>query len=86
MTMTILNKQISEEDARKVAEKCILDKYPYANVTFEKAELRTNDTQQLYRFAGYSRLAKWPAAITEKSMCEIWIDTQSADIVGCHGF
>ena len=84
--MTVLSKQINEEDARKVAEKCILDKYPYANVTFEKAELTTDNTQQFYRFTGYSRLAKWPEAIATKSLCEIWINAQSADIIGFQGF
>ena len=83
--MTMLSRQIDEEDARRVAEKCILDKYPYANISFETAELRTDNDQQFYRFAGYSRLAKWPESIAAKRLCEIWVDAQSADIIGFHG-
>ena len=82
---TVLNKLIDEESARRVAEKYILDKYPYANLSFERAELRTNATQQFYEFAGYSRLAKWPESIAAKSLCEVWVDAQSADIIASHG-
>ena len=64
----------------------ILYKYPYANVTFEKAELRTNDACQFYKFAGYSRLAKWPESIATKRLCEIHVDAQSADIIDYNGF
>jgi len=81
----MLGKHIDEENARKVAEEFILGKYPYANVIFDEAELRTNDTHQFYRFAGYSRLAKWPESITSKTLCEVCIDAQSADIIGSHG-
>ena len=84
--MLISNRIIDEENARRVAERFILDRYPYANVTFKKAELMTNNTQQFYKFAGYSRLAKWPASIAAKRFCEIWVDAQSADIIGSHGF
>ncbi len=78
----MLNKLIDEENARRVAEGFILDRYPYGSVTFEKAELRTNETHQFYRFLGYSRLAKWPESIAVKKLCEIWVDAHSADIIG----
>lgn len=80
--MTILNKLIDEENARRVAEEFIADRYPFGSVTFEKAELRTNETYQFYRFFGYSRLAKWPASIVAKKMCEVRVDVNSADIIG----
>ncbi len=84
--MKVSNRMIDEENARKAAERFLLGRYPYANVTFEKTELRTNDTRQFYKFAGYSRLAKWPESIAAKRFCEIWVDAQSADIIGSHGF
>lgn len=83
--MTMLCKLIDEGIARWIAEKFILDRYPYANVTFERAELRNNDTKQFYRFSGYSRLAKWPESIAPKTLCEVYIDAQSADIIGSNG-
>ncbi len=82
---TILNELIDEENARRVAEKYILDKYPYANVSFERAGLRTDATQYFYEFAGYSRLAKWPESIAAKRLCEIRVDAHSADIIASHG-
>ena len=83
--MTILNKLIDEENARRVAEKHILAKYPYTKVSFERAGLRTNATQHYYEFAGYSRLAKWPESIAVKRLCGIWVDAESADIISSHG-
>ncbi len=76
---------ISAEDAQRSAERFILDTYPYANIVFERAELKTSATQQFYEFMGYSRLARWPESIAIKRLCEIQVDAHSADIVSYHG-
>lgn len=65
--MDNFEKLIDEENARIVAERFILDRYPYASVAFEKAESKSSEAQQYYEFAGYSRLARWPESIAVKS-------------------
>ena len=76
---------ISAENAQRAAERFFLDTYPYANIVFERAELKTSAAQQVYEFAGYSRLSKWPKATAVKRLCEIQVDAHSADIIGYHG-
>ena len=78
-------KPIGTEDARRAAERFILDKYPYANVIFERAALKTDGIRQVYEVAGHCRLAKWLNSVGIKSQCEIQVDAYSADIVGHRG-
>ena len=73
------------EKAQRAAERFILDRYPYANVAFQRAELKTCGTQQVYEFAGYSILAKWPKSTAIKRLCQIQVDAYSADVVEYHG-
>ena len=79
--MSKRGKPISSENAQRAAERFILDTYPYANIVFERAELKTSATQQIYEFMGYSRLARWPESIAVKRLCEIQVDAHSGDIV-----
>ena len=83
--MNTVQTPIEEENARRVAERFILDRYPYASIDFDRAELKTADAQQYYEFAGYSRLVRWPESIAAKKLCEIQVDAHSADIVGYNG-
>ncbi len=83
--MDNFEKPIDEEHARRVAERFILDRYPYASVAFERAEFKNAEAQQYYEFAGYSRLAKWPESIAAKRLCEIQVDAHSANIVSYNG-
>ncbi len=76
---------IDEENARRVAQRFILDRYPYSNIAFARVELKTCATQQYYEFAGYSSLAKWPASIATKRLCEIQVDAHSADVISYQG-
>ncbi|MBA7491836.1 hypothetical protein ES702_02384 [subsurface metagenome] len=83
--MNIREKPIGTENARRAAERFILDRYPYANVAFERAALKTDGTRQFYEVAGCCRLIKWPNSVGRKSQCEIQVDAYSADIAGYHG-
>ena len=80
-----LQTPIKAENARGVAERFILDRYPYASIDFERVELKTAEAQQYYEFTGYSRLAEWPESITDKRLCEIQVDPHSADVVSYKG-
>ena len=83
--MSKREKPIGAENAQRVAERFILDRYPYANVAFGRAALKTCGTRQVYELAGYCRLARWLNSTDRKSLCEIQVDAYSADIVGYHG-
>lgn len=83
--MNKTEKPIGTESAQRAAERFVLDRYPYANVAFERAVLKTDGTRQVYEVAGYCRLIKWPKSVGRKSQCEIQVDAYSADIVGHHG-
>ncbi len=83
--MSEVDKMLDAEKARRAAEKFILDRYPYSNVAFQREELKTCGTRQVYEFAGYSVLAKWPKATAIKRLCQIQVDAYSADIVEYHG-
>ena len=73
------------ERAQMAAERFILERYPYANISFQRAELKNFDAQQLYEFAGYCVLKKWPRATSIKKLCQIQVDAQSADILEHRG-
>ena len=83
--MSELDKLLDPEKAARVAERFILDRYPYADVTFQSAELKTYGTRQVYELAGYSVLAKWPKATAIKRLCQIQVDAYSADVVEYRG-
>ena len=79
------DKPIGKKNAQMAAERFVLDRYPYANVAFERIALRNYDALQVYELVGCFRLAKWPNSVGRKSQCEIQINAYSADIVGYHG-
>jgi hypothetical protein len=83
--MSKKEKPIGVENAQRAAEKFILDRYPYATVTFERTVLNTDGRRRVYEVAGYCRLIKWPNSVGRKSHCEIRVEAYSADIVGYHG-
>ena len=83
--MSKREKTIGAENAKRAAERFILDKYPYANLDFERATLKTDGIHQFYEVVGYCRLVRWLNSVGRKSLCEIQVDAYSADIVGYHG-
>lgn len=83
--MIELDKLLDQEKASRVVERFILDRYPYTNVAFQSAELKTSGTRQVYEFAGYLMLAKWPKSTAIKRLCQIQVDAYNADIVQYRG-
>lgn len=83
--MTELGTLLDPDKAANVVERFILDRYPYTDVNFQDPELKTNGTRQVYEFAGYLVLAKWPRAHAIKKRCQIQVDAYSADIVEYKG-
>ena len=79
--MDKITKPIGKENAQRVAERFILDKYPYATVVFESTELKTDGTRQVYEVTGQCRLNKWPKSVGRKSRYDIQIDAYNADII-----
>ena len=78
------DKPIGTKNAQMAAERFLLDRYPYANVAFERIALKNYGACQVYEIVGCSKLIKWPNSVGRKSQCEIQIDAYSADIVDYH--
>jgi len=83
--MSEFTKLLDVERAQMAAERFILERYPYASISFQRAELKNYNAQQLYEFAGYCVLSKWPRATSIKKLCQIQVDAQSADILEHRG-
>ncbi len=78
------DKPIGTKNAQMAAERFVLDRYPYANVAFERIALNNHGARPVYELVGGFRLIKWPNSVGRKSQCEIQIDAYSADIVDYH--
>jgi len=83
--MSKLSRLLDPEKAAEVVERFILDRYPYTNITFQNPELKSCGTRQVYEFAGFLVLAKWPSSTAIKRRCQIQVDAYSADVVEYKG-